>query len=173
MLSWSRTRPEVVAFVQARRAAPTYVVPMSYAHTATCKFTVASWSETAYVDIDGEGTRVGELYYPKRGLSRAEVSYSYRGDVEGTGTLVYLIAYKADAAPVLGLEQFTGSVGGHEGSCVFRHVGSQDAGSVSARLEVVPGMGTGGLETLVGEAELAIAGHSDDGYQLVLSYDLG
>jgi Protein of unknown function (DUF3224) len=173
MLSWSRTRPEVVAFVQARRAAPTYVVPMSYAHTATCKFTVASWSETAYVDIDGEGTRVGELYYPKRGLSRAEVSYSYRGDVEGTGTLVYLIAYKADAAPVLGLEQFTGSVGGHEGSCVFRHVGSQDAGSVSARLEVVPGMGTGGLETLVGEAELAIAGHSDDGYELVLSYDLG
>jgi hypothetical protein len=25
----------------------------------------------------------------------------------------------------------------------------------------------------VGEAELAIAGHSDDGYELVLSYDLG
>ena len=146
---------------------------MSYSHTATCKFKVASWSETAYVDIDGEGTRVGELYYPKRGLSKAEVSYAYSGEVEGTGTLVYLIAYKADAAPVLGLERFTGSVGGHEGSCVFRHVGSQDAGSVSARLEVVPGMGTGGLESLVGEAELAIAGHSDDGYELVLSYDLG
>jgi hypothetical protein len=146
---------------------------MSYSHTAACKFKVASWSETAYVDIDGEGTRAGELYYPKRGLSKAEVSYSYSGDVEGTGTLVYLIAYKADAAPVLGLEQFTGSIGGHEGSCVFRHVGSQDAGSVSARLEVVPGMGTGGLESLVGEAELAIAGHSDDGYELVLSYDLG
>lgn len=146
---------------------------MSYPHTATCKFKVASWSESAYVD--GEGTRVGELYHPKRGLSKAEVSYSYSGDVEGTGTLVYLIAYKADAAPVLGLGlgQFTGSIGGHEGSCVFRHVGSQDAGSVSARLEVVPGMGTGGLESLVGEAALAIAGHRDDGYDLVLSYDLG
>ena len=146
---------------------------MRYSHTATCKFQVASWSESAYVDIDGEGTTVGDMYYPKRGLSKAEVSYSYRGDIQGTGTLVYVIAYKADAAPVLGLERFTGSIGGREGSCVFRHVGSQDAGSVSARLEVVPGMGTGGLEGLVGEAEVAIAGHSDDGYDLVLAYDIG
>ena len=146
---------------------------MSYAHTATCKFQVASWSEAPYVDIDGEGTTVGDMYYPKRGLSKAEVSYAYAGEVQGTGTLVYLIAYKADAAPVLGLERFTGSIGGHQGSCVFRHVGSQDAGSVSGRLEVVPGMGTGELATLVGEAELAIAGHSDDGYELVLSCDLG
>jgi hypothetical protein len=146
---------------------------MSYSHTATSKFKVASWSESAYVDIDGEGTTVGEMYYPRRGLSKAEVSYAYTGDVQGTGTLVYLIAYKADAAPVLGLERFTGSIGGHEGSCVFRHVGSQDAGSVSARIEVVPGMGTGGLEKLAGEAELAIAGHSEDGYDLVLHYDIG
>src|SRR5919108_6488773 len=146
---------------------------MSYSHTATSKFKVASWSESTYVDIDGEGTTVGEMYYPKRGLSKAEVGYAYTGDIEGKGTLVYLIAYKADAAPVLGLERFTGSIGGHEGSCVFRHIGSQDAGSVSARIEVVPGMGTGGLETLRGEADLAIAGHSDDGYPIVLSYDVG
>lgn len=145
---------------------------MSYTHTATCKFQVASWSESAYVDIDGEGTTAGGTYYPKRGLSKAEVSYSYTGDLEGTSTLVYLIAYKAGAAPVLGLERFTGSIDGREGSCVFRHVGSQDAGSVSARLEVVPGMGTGELAGLVGEAELTIAGHSDDGYDLVLSYDI-
>jgi Protein of unknown function (DUF3224) len=145
---------------------------MSYSHTATGKFQVASWSESTYVDIDGEGTKAGENYYPKRGLSRAEVGYTYTGEIEGTSTLAYLIAYKADAAPVLGLEQFTGSIGGHEGSCVFRHVGSQDGGSVSARVEVVPGMGTGDLERLTGEAELTIGGHSDDGYQLVLSYDI-
>jgi hypothetical protein len=145
---------------------------MSYAHTATCKFQVASWSESTYVDIDGEGTTAGGTYYPKRGLSRAEVSSSYTGELEGTSTLVYLIAYKAGAAPVFGLERLTGSIGGREGSCVFRHVGSQDAGSVSARLEVVPGMGTGELAGLAGEAELTVAGHSDDGYDLVLSYDI-
>jgi hypothetical protein len=146
---------------------------MSYAKQATCRFEVTSWKEQVYVDIDeGEGTTAGDMYYPKRGLTHAGVEYAYRGDVEGTSTLSYLIAYKADAAPVLGLERFTGSVDGHEGSCVFRHVGSQDAGSVSAHLEVVPGMGTGGLDGLRGEAELRIDGHSEDGYELVLSYDL-
>jgi hypothetical protein len=34
-------------------------------------------------------------------------------------------------------------------------------------------MGTGGLETLTGEAELTTGGHSVDGYELVLSYDIG
>jgi hypothetical protein len=146
---------------------------MTYTKTATCRFDVSSWKEQVYVDIDeGEGTTAGEMYYPKRGLTHAEVGYTYKGDVEGTSTLAYLIAYKADAAPVLGLEQFTGSVAGHEGSCVFRHVGSQDAGSVTAHLEVVPGMGTGGLRGLRGEAELRIAEHAEDGYELVLSYDL-
>ena len=147
---------------------------MTYSQQATCRFGVSSWSEEVEVDIDeGEGVTSGETYYPKRGLTRARVGYTYTGEVEGTSALTYLIAYKADAAPVLGLEQFTGSVAGHEGSFVFEHVGTQDAGSVSAHLEVVPGMGTGGLEGLRGEAELAIAGESEDGYELVLSYDLG
>jgi hypothetical protein len=145
---------------------------MSYAKKATCRFDVASWTEEAYVDIDGEGTTAGETYYPRRGLSHAQVGYTYTGDVEGSSTLAYLIAYKPGGAPVLGLEQFTGSIGGQEGSCVFRHTGGQDAGSVTAHVEVVPGLGTGGLEGLRGEAELRIAGHSEDGYELVLSYDL-
>lgn len=147
---------------------------MTFSKTASCRFDVASWKEEVSVDIDeGEGTTTGDMYYPKRGLTRAEVSYSYTGEIEGSSTMVSLIAYKADAAPVLGLERFTGSIAGQEGSCVFQHIGSQDAGSVRERLEVVPGMGTGGLEGLRGEAELSIAGHSDDGYELVLSYDLG
>jgi hypothetical protein len=66
----------------------------------------------------------------------------------------------------------TGTLDGHDGSFVLRHTGSQDAGSVTAHLEVMPGLGTGGLEALRGEAELEIAGHSDDGYELVLRYDL-
>lgn len=145
---------------------------MGYTHKATSKFDVTSWSETLVTDIDGEGTKVGDAYYPNRGVTRTEVGYSYSGDIEGTSTLVYLIAYKADAAPVLGLERFEGSIGGHEGSCVFHHIGEQDKGSVSDRIEVVPGMGTGGLERLRGAAELSITGHSADGYDLVLAYDI-
>lgn len=145
---------------------------MTYAHEAKTTFTVAAWSEAAFVDIDGEGTTMGDNYYPSRGLSRAEVTYAYTGEVEGTGTVAYLISYKAGAAPVLGFERFEGSIGGHDGSCVLRHTGSHTGEGVAAHVEVVPGMGTGGLASLSGEADLRIAGHSEDGYELVLAYDL-
>jgi hypothetical protein len=146
---------------------------MTYTHKATCRFDVASWTEKAYVDIDpGEGMTAGDTYYPKRGLTEAEVSYRYTGEIEGSSTLRYLNAYKSGAAPVLGLEQFTGSIAGQEGTCVLMHIGSHEEASVTAHLEVVPGMGTGGLQGLRGEGDLQIAGHSENGYELVLSYDL-
>lgn len=146
---------------------------MSYTHEATCRFNVSSWSEQLVTDIDGQGTTAGQAYYPDRGVTRAEVGYTYTGEIEGAGALTYLIAYKADAAPVLGLERFEGSIAGHEGTCVFQRIGRQDQGSVSERLEVVPGMGTGGLVGLRGAADILVAGHADNGYELVLSYDLG
>lgn len=145
---------------------------MSYAHKATGRFTVSSWSENLVVDVDGEGTTAGGAYYPNRGVTRAEVGYSYSGAIEGTSMLTYLIAYKADAAPVFALEHFEGLIDGQAGTCVFQHIGEQDQGAVSARVSVVPGMGTGELRNLRGEAELRIAGHSDDGYEFALSYSI-
>ena len=144
----------------------------SRSHRAVGRFRVASWSETLVTDIDGEGTTAGEAYFPQRGVTRTDNAYTYTGDIEGSSEVAYLIAYKPDAAPVLGMERFHGSIGGHEGSCVLQHIGSQYQGSVSGRLEVVPGMGTGGLEELRGEAELSVAGHSDEGYEIELHYDV-
>lgn len=147
---------------------------MTYSRTAKCRFTVVSWGEDVVVDIDGEeaGTKAGDLYYPRRGFTRVDAGYAYTGDLEATSALTYLIAYKAGGAPVVGMEQVTGTLDGHDGSFVLQHTGWQDAGSVRGRLEVVPGLGTGGLESLRGEADLEIVGHSDDGYELVLHYDL-
>ena len=145
---------------------------MTYTHKAVSKFMVAAWSEKALVDIDGEGTTAGDAYYPSRGLSRADVTYTYTGELEGRSTVAYLISYKAGAAPIAGFERFEGTIGGQDGSCVLRHTGSHTGEGISAHLEVVPGMGTGGLADLRGEAELRIAGHSEDGYDLVLEYDL-
>lgn len=145
---------------------------MNYQQKAPARFTVAAWSEHLVTDIDGEGTTAGDAYYPNRGITRAEVRYTYTGEIEGTSALTYLISYKADAAPVLAFERFEGSIAGHEGTCVFQHAGHQDKTSVSAHVQVVPGMGTGGLENLRGEAEVSIAGHNDEGYELVLAYSL-
>jgi hypothetical protein len=145
---------------------------MGYPHTATCRFRVAAWEESVVVDIDDAGTRAGETYYPTRGFSRAAVAYTYSGDVEGTSTLGYLIAYRPGGAPTFGIEHLIGSVNGHEGSLVLLHTGDHDADGVREHLEILPGMGTGALAGITGEAELTLSGHSDDGYELVLHYDL-
>jgi hypothetical protein len=146
---------------------------MDYTQRATCRFTVASWSEEVYADLDpGEGTTVGTMYYPRRGLSRASVSYSYTGDLQANSTLVYLMGYRNGDDLVIGLERVEGSLAGHDGSFVLRHEAVHDASSVRGTVTVVPGMGTGGLESLRGEAALEIQGESEAGYDLVLAYDL-
>ena len=147
---------------------------MTYSKKAAGRFTVASWKEDVFADIDGRGaTTEGGAYYPERGLSHAAVSYTYSGQISGTSELAYLIVYRPDGAPVAGYERFVGSIDGHEGSCVFEHRGAHDATSVTARVTVVPGLGTGALANLRGEADVAIAGHGEDGYEFVLHYDLG
>jgi len=125
-------------------------------------------------DIDtGEGETKHGVYYPKRGVTTAEASLTYSGDPEGTSTVLYLITYRPDeAAPVLAVERFVGSVGGREGSFVMTSTGTQSPGEVHGHAEVVAGLGTGDLATLRGEIDLVIKGMSEDGYPLVMMYDL-
>lgn len=145
---------------------------MTHAHTTSGRFNVASWAETIVVDIDGDAIERNGVQYPKRGFSRAEAGYTYTGAIEGSSVIAYLISYRPDAAPIAGFERFEGSIDGHDGSLVFQHVGEQDAGGVRATLTIVEGMGTGGLENMTGEATVNLAGHSENGYELTLRYDL-
>lgn len=141
-------------------------------HTAKSTFNVASWTETLISDIDGTGTTAGDAYYPSRGITRVDATYAFAGDLEGTATIASLITYKEGPAPVLGFTRFEGSIGGHEGTLVFCEIGTQDAGSVSTELKIVAGMGTGGLENMTGTATIDLSGHSEDGYDFVLEYEL-
>jgi hypothetical protein len=149
------------------------VVAMTHSNQASARFTVASWQESVEVDIDGEGTTRGDAYYPNRGVTRASVGYTYTGDIEGSSEVSYVFAYNGDEAPIFGLERFTGTIGGREGTCVFQHVGAHDATSVTAVIQVVAGMGTGDLAELRGEAQLSISGEAPDGYPFDLAYDVG
>ena len=142
------------------------------AHSTSGRFNVASWDEKVIVDIDGDGTEINGVTYPKRGFSRADTAYTYTGNIEGSGTVAYLISYSPGYAPVSGFERFEGSIDGHDGSLVFQHVGDHDAEAVRATLHIVAGLGTGGLEGMTGEATIELAGHSDDGYDITLAYDL-
>ncbi|WP_370618666.1 DUF3224 domain-containing protein [Mumia sp. Pv 4-285] len=143
---------------------------MTYEKQAVATFQVASWEESVVEDIDGSGSEMNGVYYPDRGITRATVRYTYAGDMEGEGVVQYLMTYKPGDAPILAVERFTGSIGGHEGTCVILHRASHDAMTVTDAAEVVEGMGTGGLETLRGEGTPEVDGHSDEGYRFVLRY---
>ncbi|MEJ7633900.1 DUF3224 domain-containing protein [Aeromicrobium sp.] len=145
---------------------------MTRTHATSGTFNVASWEENVIIDIDGDGTEINGVTYPTRGFSRADTAYTYAGDIEGNGTVAYLISYNKGFAPVAGFELFEGSIDGHDGSLVFQHVGDHDAEAVRATLHIVEGMGTGGLAGMKGEATIELAGHSDNGYDIALSYDL-
>ena len=94
---------------------------MNRTHTATARFTVASWDESTVVDLDGDTTAADGSACPKRGFSRANVGYAYTGSIDGAGTVAYLIAYRPGLAPVTGFERFEGSIDGHDGSIVLQH----------------------------------------------------
>lgn len=140
-------------------------------HTATGHFRVTAWDEQTVASSDDETIEINGLTYPARGFTRADVAYHYDGDVEGTGLVAYLIAYRAGStAPTVGFQQFTGSIDGHEGTLVLQHSGHHDTAAVRERLEIVEGLGTGGLAGMTGHAEVEIASHSDDGYPVTVHY---
>jgi len=107
---------------------------------ATGSFEVKSWDEKPYSEIADQ---------PK--LTRADVVYAYHGDLEGEGTIAYLMCYSSNnIAYFIGYEQVTGRLGDRSGSFVFQHNGTFEAGAVKDALTVVPGSATGDLSGLRG-----------------------
>lgn len=143
-------------------------------HTATATFQVASWSEEKIYTVDDRTVEISGVAYPAHGFSRAEVTYTYDGDaITGRGQLAYLIAYIENAkAPTVGFQAFEGTIDGHEGSLVLAHNGTHDASGVHERLDIVVGLGTGGLAAMRGHAVIEIAGHSDTGYPVTFHYTM-
>jgi hypothetical protein len=71
----------------------------------------------------------------------------------------------------VGVERFTGRLGGRDGTCVMRHVGtSRPDGVVVDEREVVEGTGTGSLAGLRGRIKFE-SGQAEH-YPLELAYDL-
>lgn len=66
---------------------------------ATSTFEIKNWDEQTCSEVDGHVK-----------LTRADVAFSYTGDLEGTSAMQYLMVYRDDAtASVIGLERVTGS----------------------------------------------------------------
>jgi len=102
------------------------------------RFEIASWDETPFEGGD-DATR----------LTEALVSKRYEGDIKGTSTTKWLLAYAPDkSALFVGVEHITGTIGGKEGSVVLLHDGQYRDGVAAAELRVASG--TAGLSNVAG-----------------------
>jgi hypothetical protein len=112
-------------------------------------FAMKTWDEKPYAEIDGE-----------RKLTRTHATFAYEGDIEGEGTVDYLMSYCPNGVGnFVGLERIVGRVGSRSGSFVAQHTGTFEPKSVTTQWQIVPGSGTGELEGLGGGGEFVLAGH--------------
>src|SRR3954467_11575655 len=88
-------------------------------------------------------------------LTRASVEQAFSGDIEGEGSVEWLMCYRPDkTADFVGLQLLVGQVGERSGSVVLQSTGTFDGKEARGPLTVVPGSGTGELEGLSGDGEL-------------------
>jgi hypothetical protein len=110
----------------------------------TGSFQVTSGEEDRY-----NGTEGG------RGLAQADVTQDFTGEIEGTGSVRWLMCYRPNAtADWLGLQRIVGRVGGRSGSFVLETRGTFDGSKAAGDWSVVPGSGTGDLEGLSGRGRI-------------------
>ena len=128
--------------------------------TAQARFAIQTWDEKPYSEEQGS---------PK--LTRAHVAKTFTGDLEGEGSVEYLMMYRSDgSATFVGLERVVGRLGGRTGGFVLERSGVFEGGMAKERYAVVAGSGTGELEGLTGEGRSAV-GHGLE-HPFTLNYDL-
>lgn len=128
--------------------------------TANARFAIKTWDEKPY----GEGPGL-----PK--LTRASVTKSFTGDLEGEGHVEYLMMYRSDgSATFVGFERVVGRIGGRSGSFVLQRAGIFEGGQAKETYSVVAGSATGELSGLRGDGSSSV-GHGTE-HPFTLSYEL-
>lgn len=128
--------------------------------SAHARFVIKSWDEKPY----SEGQEL-----PK--LTRASVTKTFTGDIEGEGQVEYLMMYRSDgSATFVGLERVVGQIGGKTGTFVLQRIGVFESGQAKESYSVIPGSATGELRGLQGDGRSAV-GHGTE-HPFTLDYDL-
>ena len=127
---------------------------------ATPTFGIEGWDEQSTWEGD-DG----------RKHTRATVTKRYRGDLDGTGVMEYVMAYAPDGtATYVGLERVDGRLGGRTGTFVFRDEGRFVDGVAASSFAIVDGSGTGDFEGIRGTARVDAT--KADTQTMHLSYEL-
>jgi len=127
---------------------------------ANARFAIKNWDEKPY--SEGQGL-------PK--LTRASVTKTFTGDIEGESHLEYLMMYRSDgSATFVGLERVVGQIGDKKGSFVLQRTGVFEGGQAKETYTVVGGSATGDLSGLRGEGRSSV-GHGME-HPFALDYEL-
>lgn len=130
-------------------------------YESTSTFSVSKWDEAPYREIDGVVR-----------LTMAEVAQSYSGSLSGQSEIRYLMLYPSDGVTTFtGLEHFTGSLGGRDGSFGIRWDGEDDGTAARGRGTIVSGSGTGALTGLTGEASYEATRSGDVAFSISYTLD--
>jgi hypothetical protein len=128
--------------------------------TANARFAITSWDEKPY----SEGQDLPRL-------TRASVTKSFTGDIEGEGHVEYLMMYRNDgSAAFVGLERVIGQINGKAGTFVLQRTGVFEGGQAKEDYSVIPGSATGELRGLRGEGSSAV-GHGTE-HPFTLNFEL-
>ncbi len=105
-------------------------------------------------------------------ISRFELSKTFHGDLQGTGTGVMLSAADAQsgAAGYVAIETVRGRLCEQAGSFALQQFGLMHGGTQTLHYEVVPGSGSGQLAGITGVLHLHVDENGSHRYEL--HYDL-
>ena len=124
-------------------------------------FTVTSWAEDTYQELEGKGK-----------LTKATVGYRLSGGIEGDASWDAVMCYSDDGtAEYTGLQYLTGQIAGRAGTCVMVADGTYSDGAARGTWRVIEGSGTGALAGLRGSGT-SVATSEPPG-TFTLDYELG
>jgi hypothetical protein len=125
---------------------------------ASGKFVIKSWDEKPYQEMEGG-----------KKLTRASVTQKFEGDIEGDGSVEYLMAYVGDGtASFVGIILVVGQLDGLKGSFILQTSGRFEDGVAKSEWFVVHGSGTEQLKGLRGKGGYTA---THDTVTLTLEYD--
>jgi hypothetical protein len=104
-------------------------------------------------------------------LTRASVTKTYTGDIDGEGQVEYLMMYRNDGtASFVGLERVVGRLAGRTGSFMLQRIGIFEDGQAKESYSVIQGSATGELHGLLGDGTSAV-GHGME-HPFTLNYEI-
>jgi hypothetical protein len=104
-------------------------------------FELASWDEETYEELEDGGK-----------LTRASVTQTFTGGIDGDGAVQWLMSYRPDGtAHFVGLQRIRGTIGDAKGSFVLETIGDFDGKMAKWNATVVPGSASADLKGLTGK----------------------